>query len=119
MASDHNDNANDLREKKCPTIRFHNSGTDERIRRFPDDIRLAVDATAASIGGQIVVDQKTTVVKSGSNMGLIVLVILLAVVAVGGFLFYQSEQNKNDSISGAATAVGDAAKDVGDAAKGK
>lgn len=64
-------------------------------------------------------DQRTTVVKSGNNVGLIVLLIALAAILVGGFLYYQSEQNKNASISGAAAAVGDAAKDVGDAAKGK
>ena len=63
-------------------------------------------------------EPKTTVVKTGGgNVGMIILALALVVVAVVGFMIYQSESEKNNAITGAATAVGDAAKDVGDAVK--
>ena len=56
--------------------------------------------------------------KSGSsNLGLIILALAICVAAAVGFMFYQNEQSKNNAITGAASAVGDAAKDVGDAVK--
>lgn len=61
-------------------------------------------------------EERTTVVKTGSsNLGLIVVVVALLVLAAVGFMFYQSESSKNDAVSSAAGAVGDAAQDVGDA----
>ena len=63
-------------------------------------------------------DDRQTVVKSGgSNIGLIILAVAIIIAAVVGFMFYQSEQSKNNAITGAASAVGDAAKDVGDTVK--
>ena len=65
-------------------------------------------------------DDKTTIVKSGgSNVGLIILALAVLIAAAVGFMYYQKEQSKNDAITGAASAVGDAAKDVGDAVKPK
>jgi len=61
-------------------------------------------------------EDRTTVVKTGgSNVGLIVLAVAIIIAAIVGFLFYQSEQSKNDAVSGAASAVSDSAKKVGDA----
>ncbi len=61
-------------------------------------------------------DEHQTVVKSGSsNLGLILVALAIIVAAAVGFMFYQSEQSKNNAITGAATAVGDAAQDAGDA----
>lgn len=66
----------------------------------------------------LIVEERQTVVKTGgSNIGLIVLALAILVAAAVGFLFYQSQQSKNDAVTSAATAVGDAAKDVGDAVK--
>jgi uncharacterized protein HemX len=63
-------------------------------------------------------DHEPTVVKTGgSNIGLIILAVAIIIAAAVGFLFYQSQQSKNDAITGAASAVGDAAKDVGDSVK--
>lgn len=63
-------------------------------------------------------EDRTTVVKTGgSNVGLIVLAVAIIIAAIVGFLFYQSEQSKNDAVSGAASAVSDSAKKVGDAVK--
>ena len=63
-------------------------------------------------------DDKPTVIKTGNNnLGLIVLALAIIAAAVVGFAYYQSEQSKNDAITGAASAVGEAAKDVGDAVK--
>ena len=61
-------------------------------------------------------EDRTTVVKTGgSNVGLIVLAVAIIIAAIVGFLFYQSEQSKNDAVSGAASAGSDSAKTVGDA----
>lgn len=62
------------------------------------------------------VDERQTVVKTGnSNVGLIILAIAIALVAAVGFMFFQSEQAENNAVTGAATAVGEAAGDVSDA----
>jgi uncharacterized protein HemX len=60
-------------------------------------------------------DDRTTVVKSsGSNVGLIILALAIVIAAGVGFMFYQSQQSKDNAIAGAASAVGDTAKKVGD-----
>jgi len=65
-------------------------------------------------------EAKKTVVKTGgSNIGLIILALAIIAAAALGFLYYQNEQSKNNAITGAASAVGSAAKDVGDAVKPK
>ena len=63
-------------------------------------------------------DQKPTVIKTGSsNVGLIFLGLAILAAAVIAFLMFQSERKENDAVSGAASAVSEAAQDVGDAAK--
>lgn len=62
-------------------------------------------------------NEKQTVVKTGSsNVGLVILAIAVLVAAVLAFVFFQ-DQRSNDPVSGAASAVSDAAQDVGEAAK--
>ena len=61
-------------------------------------------------------DERQTVVKSGSNVGLIVFAIAVLIAAVLAFVFFQNKES-NDPIDGAASAVSEAAQDVGDAAK--
>lgn len=62
-------------------------------------------------------EKPTVVTTGGSNIGLIILAIAIVIAAVVGFVIYQNESAKNDAITGAASAVGSAAKDVGDAVK--
>ena len=63
-------------------------------------------------------EREPTVVKTGnSNIGLIVLALAIIGATVVGFAYYQSEQDRNAAVSGAASAVGEAGKDVGDAVK--
>ena len=64
------------------------------------------------------VEERTTVVNTGSsNVGLIILAIAIVIAAVVGFMYFQSEQTENSAVTGAATAVGEAAGDVSDAVK--
>jgi len=66
----------------------------------------------------IMSEDRTTVVKTGSsNVGLIVLALAIIFAVGAGLMFYQSEQRKNDAVSSAASAVGDAAKSVTDTTK--
>jgi len=65
-----------------------------------------------------VVEERTTVVKTGSsNVGLIILALAIVIAAVVGFMYFQGKQSKNEAVTGAATAVGQAAGDVSDAVK--
>lgn len=62
-------------------------------------------------------EHRTVIKEGGSNIGLIFLGLAVIIAAVVGFMFYQSENSKNNAVSGAASAVEGAAKDVSDAAK--
>ena len=61
---------------------------------------------------------KVIVEKSGNGALVAILaLIVIALVAFGGYSLIQSENNKDNAISTAADKVGDAAQDVGDAAQ--
>jgi len=63
-------------------------------------------------------DPKTVIVdRRGGGMTAIIAILALIVIALGAYMYVQSNDNKNDAISTAADKVGDAAQDVGDAAK--
>ncbi|MBU0554643.1 MAG: hypothetical protein KKD64_00860 [Alphaproteobacteria bacterium] len=64
-------------------------------------------------------EPKTVIVERsrGSNATPIIAIIALLILAVGGYFLLQSQDNKNDAVSTAASQVGDAAQDVGDAAQ--
>ena len=61
-------------------------------------------------------NERQTVVKTGnSNVGLIILAIAIVLLAAVAFMFFQSEQTENNAVTGASTAVDEAAGDVSDA----
>jgi len=65
-------------------------------------------------------DERTTVVKTGgNNLGLIFLALAIIAGVIVAIVFLQGKQSKDDAVTGAASAVSEAAKDVGDAAKRK
>jgi predicted lysophospholipase L1 biosynthesis ABC-type transport system permease subunit len=54
---------------------------------------------------------------SGGGMTAVLIALALIVAGVLGYMYVSSESRKNDAITGAAQAVGDAAQDAGDAVK--
>ncbi|MBT2187060.1 hypothetical protein [Sphingobium nicotianae] len=64
-------------------------------------------------------DPKTVIVERSGGNGLtaVLVILIVALIAVGAYFLISKETNKNDAISHAAQQVGDAAQQAGDAAQ--
>lgn len=64
-------------------------------------------------------EPRTVIVErsGGSGMTALIAVIILALIAVGGYFLISKESSKDSAISTAAEQVGDAAQQAGDAAE--
>jgi uncharacterized protein (UPF0333 family) len=64
-------------------------------------------------------DPKTVIVERSGGNGLtaVLVILVVALIAVGAYFFISNESGKNDAISTAAQQVGDAAEQAGDAAQ--
>jgi uncharacterized protein HemX len=63
-------------------------------------------------------EPKTVIVeRSGGAMTALIALLAVIVIAIGAYMYVESNKNKNDAISHAAQQVGDAAQDAAGAAK--
>ncbi|HZV17679.1 MAG TPA: hypothetical protein VFF84_03205 [Sphingobium sp.] len=63
-------------------------------------------------------DPKTVIIeRRGGGMTALIALLAVIVIAIGAYMYVESNNDKNDAISNAAHKVGDAAKDTADAVK--
>ena len=63
-------------------------------------------------------DPKTVIIeRRGGGMTALIALLAVIVIAIGAYMYVESNNDKNDAIFNAAHKVGDAAKDTADAVK--
>ncbi|WP_411291787.1 hypothetical protein [Sphingorhabdus sp.] len=90
--------------------------TQERITETTNEQGTLVERTIERDTGPAQVTVNTSPSSGGSGMGVIAAIVLLLVLAVGGYMLFNnsgSEERKDNAVAKAAGDVGDAAQKAG------